>query len=955
MKKLFWIVPFVAAASLSMWRLDAAGVTVTFAPPGNVFPAGPDFATDVIGDPWDMNSMSDISIDPQQRTDWATLGVSAGTGVPNAIGGFLNGPSGLSILYQSHYNVISTQRNGRTFPIDTNAYRRLSFKIKTDVGHTAIIWWFHRPYSHPSGEGIGGGILSGLTTGGAYQVQSVDLSSIPNQTGEVWTQSPTTAGLRIDPNPNPENVFFDWVRLTAADGTPQAKMQTVQWAGGSGNATVTVTDSTNTTFTVCASVAGGSCSWNYGIVPPGNYTVTVTRGASNGTAPFRVNNPPTVQVTRPSMTSGQDYATTFQPSPWDMNDPGDIDNDWIGSDHITESWPGTEFIGTSDGACVNDCATQPTGDPEVYMLANNEPSISRGSIDSTKYRYLTFNMQIDHAYDLFAGSVGRILFGHASTFQNGISPHYNLAVSAAFLAWPGNVTYSIDLGALGVGMDQGILPSPYSPSPSTWASSPIRQLRIDPHEFAQVVQFHLDDVKLTAMSEVAPGGTFQINFNRADADAGDTVSVRLFRDDDRNGANGMTEITPSPLTGVSSFNWNTGSTPTGVYYIFALVSDGIDTRGWYSNAPLRIGVPSNGPPEPYMSIDVPANGATVGTNFTVSGWAIDKGAATGTGIDQVHLWAFPSGGGSPTGLGVVGSFTSRPDIGAAFGSQFTNSGYSLNATLPVGSYTITAYGHSTLTGTFNIQMSRSITVSGPVPNPAMSLDRPLGNGSSGTNVTVSGWAIDRGVPSGSGVDQVHVYAFPTSGGSPIGVVAFYGQSRPDVGAAFGGQFTNSGFSVVMNSVPAGTYNFTAYMHSTVSGTFSLTATAANVTVNPTTSNPQMNIDAPSPGASRTRPFTISGWAVDTGAVSGPGIDAIHVWAFPVGGAPQFFVGVGTYGLSRPDVGAYIGSSQFNNSGYSITINSGNVPSPGAYDFYVFAHSTVTGNFPIARIVRVTVN
>jgi hypothetical protein len=152
----------------------------------------------------------------------------------------------------------------------------------------------------------------------------------------------------------------------------------------------------------------------------------------------------------------------------------------------------------------------------------------------------------------------------------------------------------------------------------------------------------------------------------------------------------------------------------------------------------------------------------------------------------------------------------------------------------------------------------------------MSLDRPLANGSSGKNVTVSGWAIDRGAPSGTGVDQVHVYAFPVGGGTPIGIVTTYGQTRSDVGAAFGGQFTNSGFQAVMMNVPAGTYNVTAYLHSTVSGTFVTGSTATNVTVNPTTSNPQMNIDSPATGASRSRPFTISGWAVDAGATSGKG-------------------------------------------------------------------------------------
>ena len=116
----------------------------------------------------------------------------------------------------------------------------------------------------------------------------------------------------------------------------------------------------------------------------------------------------------------------------------------------------------------------------------------------------------------------------------------------------------------------------------------------------------------------------------------------------------------------------------------------------------------------------------------------------------------------------------------------------------------------------------------------------------------------------------------------------------------------------------------------------------------------MLIDTPSPNASRARPFTLSGWAVDTGAASGTGIDASHVWAFQVGGG-QSFVGVATYGLGRPDVGAYLGSSQFDNSGYSITIDGSNLPAAGVYDFYVFAHSTVTGTFPIARIVRVIVS
>jgi len=359
---------------------------------------------------------------------------------------------------------------------------------------------------------------------------------------------------------------------------------------------------------------------------------------------------------------------------------------------------------------------------------------------------------------------------------------------------------------------------------------------------------------------------------------------------------------------------------------------------------------------PAFNIDVPGEGATVAPSFTVSGWAIDRGAPTGTGVDQVHVYVTPSGG-AQVGLGMATYGQARSDIGAAFGAQFTNSGFTFNASgLANGSYTLTIYARSTVTGSFSITASKHITVSGPVPNPVMSLDRPLTNGTSGSTVTASGWAIDLGSPTGTGVDQVHVWAFPTGGGTATFMgVATYGLSRPDVGAAFGdSRFTNSGFQVAKTLTP-GNYTITAYLHSTVTGTFNMTASATNVTVNSTNSNPQMNIDAPTPGASRTRPFTISGWAVDAGAPSGPGIDAIHVYAFPVAGGSPIFVGAVTSFTSRPDVGAYIGSSQFNNSGYSITVNSSNLPAPGLYDFYVFARSTVTGDFPIARIVRVTVS
>ena len=98
-----------------------------------------------------------------------------------------------------------------------------------------------------------------------------------------------------------------------------------------------------------------------------------------------------------------------------------------------------------------------------------------------------------------------------------------------------------------------------------------------------------------------------------------------------------------------------------------------------------------------------------------------------------------------------------------------------------------------------------------------------------------------------------------------------------------------------------------------------------------------------------RPFILAGWAIDTSAPSGTGVDGIHVWAFPVAGGPPTFVGMPVLGGSRPDVGAYFGS-RFTPSGYNMVAN---LP-PGTYDLSVYAHSSVTHTFDIWQVVRITV-
>ena len=122
-------------------------------------------------------------------------------------------------------------------------------------------------------------------------------------------------------------------------------------------------------------------------------------------------------------------------------------------------------------------------------------------------------------------------------------------------------------------------------------------------------------------------------------------------------------------------------------------------------------------------------------------------------------------------------------------------------------------------------------------------------------------------------------------------------------------------------------NFTATMVQVVAGTASATAPAPTPSPAPSPSpsptpgtpqpNPRMNVDAPGANtAVAGSAFLVSGWAIDQGASTGTGVDAIDVWAYPVGSSTATYVGAGTYGVARGDVAAYVGG-QFTNCGFTL--------------------------------------
>lgn len=388
-----------------------------------------------------------------------------------------------------------------------------------------------------------------------------------------------------------------------------------------------------------------------------------------------------------------------------------------------------------------------------------------------------------------------------------------------------------------------------------------------------------------------------------------------------------------------------------IYYVAVQAYTADQVRSDYSTEVSAVVRPTS---TPLTNIDTPRAGTVVAEPFVVAGWALDLGASVTSGVDAVHVYGYPSSGGPPVFLGSAPYGGSRPDVAIAFGSNFGTTGFFLTVNnLASGSYSVVAYGHSTITGGFQTSLPIPVTVvASGSSHPVLAVDTPTAGATVGRPFTIAGWAADLGASAGSGIDALHVLAYLDGGAPVFAGTAALGGARPDVAAILGSQFASSGFSVAVADLAPGNYLLVVYPHSAVSGTFGDPATV-RVTVTAPAPRPLMSIDTPGQGTTLSGGFALGGWAVDAAAGDGPGVDAIHVWAYPNpgSGANPIFVGVAAYGGARPDVGAILGQN-FTASGFNPIVQE--LPA-GVYDLVVYAHSTLTGTFNNAAAVRVTVH
>ena len=108
---------------------------------------------------------------------------------------------------------------------------------------------------------------------------------------------------------------------------------------------------------------------------------------------------------------------------------------------------------------------------------------------------------------------------------------------------------------------------------------------------------------------------------------------------------------------------------------------------------------------PQTAIDAPVSGTSVGSPFFVGGWAADLDATVGTGVDTVHVWAYPIDASGnvldPIFLGPAIYGGVRPDVGAIYGDRFASTGYGMIVSgLPPGTYDLAVFAFSTVVNNF---------------------------------------------------------------------------------------------------------------------------------------------------------------------------------------------------------------------------------------------------------------
>ncbi|MDW7760063.1 MAG: hypothetical protein SCM96_05425 [Acidobacteriota bacterium] len=552
-----------------------------------------DYAEEVLLDRWDMNERTDLgwaifNVDEQPKSFLTDISFENGLFsarsiyTPNSHEDYSDAK--VTILDTAYPGSAKLGKTGWNYPIDASKYTRLALRMylhPIDDGPWGQIFWAKQT------------IYQGVTTSNSFMTYGgwyhyiIDIPALGTavENGGPW--SGDVHYLRLDPVIRKDkNIKIDWIRLVQHD---PALERTITWTG-SGFVDIYLDDDAdpaNGNLGLLAKrVSGGSHTFLAGALAGGDYHVAI---APHGTqdyvyAPgfYRVNAVPVLQFTRPSAEgSDEDFVTVHFNDPWDMMNPEDVEYALnLRNPQFTtlnyEDMAGRSYTNRSVFLAEAEPVPAPGwGDPLVYFLHYNH----RGGtvfIDTSRYFNLTFKMGIEGAHSTNTGSIARVIWKRNDEDVPNVSKDIPIRHLAG--RWIMNK----------VVCDLRTLPIEYNSegqlSQSGWTGF-LENFRIDPHEFRDGRRFFFDEVRLT--TDWRADASFLIEWTLCRP--GPPARVSLYYDTDDSGYDGTLIVghLDSP-SGIGSFHWDTSSVPDGTYWVYAVVTDDINTNRAYAGGPIHI-------------------------------------------------------------------------------------------------------------------------------------------------------------------------------------------------------------------------------------------------------------------------------------------------------------------------------------------------------------------------------
>lgn len=612
-----FLIFFLAAAPLqAQAQEESPDVTITVR-------EGNDYATRVLGDPWDMNAFTDIEqgLNFEGRYDnvrnWqVNNGIFSYTP-----GGNPGSQATFYPLWPGYGYEMLLGKVGALYPIETSKYKCLYTRAKitytTPPSDDFFLVWWHKIGNDPAP----GRALKWLHMpdsaflNNKYRMYQLNLvNDLDTAYNVPWQSRATWPALKIQPtivSGQTSNFEIDWVRLTDCQPVNASftwgaiPNQVRMWASKGGQQ--------KDIFISAVNPGQTSFTWDVQGFEPGTYQIGIENVSESMTwlnTYIKVVAAPTVRFTSPAGVLGEDYATGFG-NAWDMEGGDFTDNgcartSWVNGDAVVETdYPAILPAGCKGG--INEA------DPQMIM---NRPT---AAFDGGAYRYLSFRMYINGSQpNVPDGMIGRLIWIN----QSGSSSCFMISDGIPYRT--GWNTYVIDMWNPLYGTPEAT--SPYIGSGCTktqWKDShSVIQVRFDPNENYTGVLFpntvppmvfvqKFAWMRLTKPEQETIGNVLRIGYVLNKNLTGSQINF-YYTNDLANPTQHPLEVyaptgpaqtdagytkmfmplifnpLPEYMESSKYVHWDTDDVAPGQYYICAVANDGYNQTTFCSDAPVKL-------------------------------------------------------------------------------------------------------------------------------------------------------------------------------------------------------------------------------------------------------------------------------------------------------------------------------------------------------------------------------